>query len=232
MKDQSDPFRNLWIIVPAYNESERIERTLIGLKAAGYRNIIVVDDGSTDNTSISASKCDVWILRHLINRGQGAALATGISFAKSKAADVVVTFDSDGQHDANEIAGLVQPILKDEADVVLGSRFLGETQGMPTSRRWILKLATVFTRLTTGLAVTDTHNGFRAFSEKSLSKIQIFEDRMAHASEILSKIAKSDVRWQEQAVTIRYTEDSLAKGQSNLDALKIVMRLIVARLVG
>ncbi len=223
--------KSVWIVVPAYNESSRIDQTLIGLKASGYHNIVVVDDGSHDGTAETAAKCDVWILRHLLNRGQGAALVTGISFARSRGADIIVTFDSDNQHDSREIESVIAPILNGETDVVLGSRVLGDSSGAPLSRRMLLYLGTMFTRLTTGMKVTDTHNGFRAFAVAALNKIVIAEDRMAHASEILSQIAKNRLRWKEVPVTIRYSEETLAKGQSNMDAFKILMRLIVARIV-
>lgn len=222
----------VWIVIPAYNEAERLPRVLKELTATGKYNIVVVDDGSSDGTSSVATTADTWVLRHIVNRGQGAALQTGISFAVRQGASLVVTFDADGQHAATDIENLVQPIVAGECDVVLGSRFLGSAEGVPTSRKWILKLATWFTRISTRLPVTDTHNGLRAINAAAARELVITEDGMAHASEILHKLAESTLRWREVPVHIHYSQETLVKGQSNRAAFQIVFRTLVARLVG
>src|SRR5258708_5146103 len=122
---------DLWIVVPAYNEGKRIGETLRPLTERGYRNIVVVDDGSRDNTGDAAMKAGAWVARHIINCGQGAALQTGIDFALRRGASVIVTFDADGQHDADEIPSVIAPVIKGDADVALGSRFLGKTIDIP-----------------------------------------------------------------------------------------------------
>ena len=222
----------VWIVIPAYNEAQRLPRVLRELQANDEYNIVVVDDGSSDETASVAASADTWVLRHIVNRGQGAALQTGISFAIREGASIIVTFDADGQHAPTDIANLIQPIVNKECDVVLGSRFLGTTDGVPVSRKWLLKLATLFTRMSTKLPVTDTHNGLRAISAIAAQQLVITEDGMAHASEILHKLAESNLRWQEAPVHIKYTPETLVKGQSNRAAFQIVFRTFVARLVG
>lgn len=220
-----------WIVIPAYNEAERIGVVLRELTARGARNIAVVDDGSQDQTSQIASQSDVWVLRHIVNRGQGAALQTGIEFAIGQGAKIIVTFDADGQHRASDLPALVQPIADGQVDVVLGSRFLGRAPGIPRARRLLLKVGVWGTRLTTGMHVTDAHNGLRAMSAKATRQLALSEDGMAHASELLNKIAAARLRWREVPVTIHYTEHSLSKGQRNRAAFHIAFRMLITRVV-
>lgn len=221
---------NVWVVVPAYNEATRLSATLRSLKAYA-ENVVVVDDGSADQTHSAALKEPVWVVRHAINCGQGAALQTGIDFALARGAEVIVTFDADGQHDPSEIAGMVEPILRDEADVVLGSRFRGQCIDLPWHRYLVLKLGVLFTRIVSGIAVSDTHNGFRALSAAAARQIRIRENRMAHASELLHEIEAKKLRWVERPVTIRYSLDSLAKGQSSWQAVGIATRFLLGRIV-
>lgn len=219
-----------WIIVPAYNEEHRLARTLQTL-ASRLDRVIVVDDGSTDGTAATAAQFPVWLLRHAINCGQGAALQTGIDFALQQGAAILVTFDADGQHSPDDIDALVEPVRKGEVDVALGSRFLGQAVAMPRSRWLVLKLGILFTRLTSGVKVTDTHNGLRALSRHGAQKIRISHDRMAHASEIVDQIRLHGLRHCEVPVTIRYSTETTAKGQSSWNALKIVGQLLMGRLL-
>jgi glycosyltransferase involved in cell wall biosynthesis len=223
---------SIWVVIAAYNECETIGAVLADLRLAGVRNVVLVDDGSRDSTAAVAARQDVWVLRHIVNRGQGAALQTGIEFAVNHGAEIVVTFDGDGQHHASDLPNLIEPIQRGECEVVLGSRFRGAAPGIPWMRRTLLKIAVVGTRLTTRLCVTDTHNGLRAMTADAASQLVLFEDGMAHASELLSKLASSNLRWCEVPVTIDYSERSLAKGQSNRAAFQIAFRMLVAKVVG
>ncbi|MCC9605319.1 glycosyltransferase family 2 protein [Blastopirellula sp. JC732] len=220
----------IWIIVPAYNEAARIGKTLAPLCRA-FPNIVVIDDGSSDDTAAIAAKSPVWLLQHMINSGQGAALQTGIDFALKHGAGIIVTFDADGQHDAGDVLRLVEPIRRGEVDVVLGSRFLGKTIDMPWTRHVMLKGAVWFTRFFSQIAVTDTHNGFRALSRQAAQTIRITQNRMAHASEILDQIREYQLRYCEAPVTIRYNVATLEKGQSNSAAVKIAAQFLLGRLV-
>jgi glycosyltransferase involved in cell wall biosynthesis len=221
----------VWLVIAAYNEAERLAETLEGVCRLGH-SVVVVDDGSRDDTSAVALRYPVWVLRHRINCGQGAALQTGIDFALQRGAEVLVTFDADGQHAADDLERLLEPIRAGRVDVVLGSRFMGRSAvGLRRGRRLVLKLGVLFTRVVSGIRVTDTHNGLRALSRRAAQRIRITQDRMAHASEILDRICQEQLPFCEVPVTIRYSEATLAKGQSSWNALKIVGEFLLGRMI-
>jgi glycosyltransferase involved in cell wall biosynthesis len=217
------------VVIAAYREESVIASVVAQVKERGYQ-VVVVDDGSTDRTGEVARTAGAVVVRHPINLGQGAGLQTGIAFALAQGADVVVTFDGDGQHRAQEIERLIGALREQGADFALGSRFLGTAMRVPKARRVLLKLATWFTRLTTGLQVTDTHNGLRAMTRRGASALALHQNRMAHASEILHQIAESRLKYIEVPVTIDYTAYSLSKGQTLGDALLILTDLFARRL--
>jgi polyprenyl-phospho-N-acetylgalactosaminyl synthase len=219
-----------WVIVSAYNEAERLEATLQAV-CARYANVVVVDDGSEDDTSAIALRFPVWVVRHLINSGAGAALQTGLTFALGRGAAFMVSFDGDGQHCIEDVENLIQPIREGKVDVALGSRFLGRSIGMPWSRWVVLKLGVLFTIVFSRIHVTDTHNGLRAFSRHAARQLRITQNRMAHGSEVLDQIRERGLRYGEVPVTIRYTDETLAKGQSSWNALRIVAQLFLGRMV-
>ncbi len=221
--------QSLWVAIAAYNEATVIGGVIAGVKQAGYR-VVVVDDGSRDGTGDAAEAAGAIVVRHPINLGQGAALQTGIEFALSSGAEIVVTFDGDGQHRVADIAALAAALTQHDADYALGSRFLGDTLNQPLSRRLTLRLATWFTRLTVGMNITDTHNGLRAMTRRGAQRIRLRQNKMAHASEILDQIAGSGLKYIEVPVTIEYSAYSLAKGQRLSDALIILLDLFARRL--
>jgi len=216
-------------VVPAFNEEKTINHVVHTLLSA-VDVVVVVDDGSRDNTAKKAENSGAIVLRHFLNRGQGAALFTGIRYALNSGHDIVVTFDADGQHDEKDIEKIIAPILENRVDVVLGSRFLEKKNSIPVLRRAVLAMAILFTRMTTGLKITDTHNGFRAFSADALEKIQIRQDKMAHASEILEEISKKKLRYCEIGVTVRYTDYSRKKGQKASQSFKILWDLFLGKM--
>ena len=210
-------------IVPAHNEARAIEGVIDDLQSHGVQPL-VVDDGSTDATRVVAVRKGVMVVSHLLNRGQGASLQTGMKAALKLNPDCIVHFDADGQHQAKDIASLTAPIFNGSAAVTLGSRFL-KTHRVPFLRHAVLKLAILYTRLTTGLQLTDTHNGLRAFSPKAAEAIIIRQSGMAHASEILDQIAEKELAYQEVPVDIRYSEYSLKKGQRLSNSFSILFDL-------
>jgi glycosyltransferase involved in cell wall biosynthesis len=216
------------VVIAAYNEASVIGRVISEVKRRGY-TIVVVDDGSSDSTAEASAGADV-LVRHPINLGQGAALQTGVDFALERGADIIVTFDADGQHRVVDIEKLIQAIRKADVDFALGSRFLGSSDGIPAARRVLLKAATLFTQLTTSLRISDTHNGLRAMTRRGARVIRLRQNRMAHASEILSQIAASGLGYIEVPVSIEYSAYSLAKGQTIGDALMILLDLFARRL--
>jgi glycosyltransferase involved in cell wall biosynthesis len=167
----------------------------------------------------------------MLNRGQGAALQTGISYALRHGAQYVVTFDADGQHSPADLPAMLAPIVAGEVDICLGSRFLGHSTAMPLTRRLMLKGAVIFTRITSGVRLTDTHNGLRAFSRRAAQQIDIRLDRMAHASELIDQVRNSDLPYREVPVHIRYTDYSLAKGQRSTAALRVALDYLIGRLL-
>jgi glycosyltransferase involved in cell wall biosynthesis len=215
-----------YVVIPAYNESTVIGEVVASVRTR-YPDVVVVDDGSTDDTGVRARAAGARVLTHLVNRGNGAALKTGIDWAVAHQADVVVTFDGDGQHHAEDVDALIAPIVGGQCDVVLGSRFRSADARVPLARRWTLKCGVLFTRVTAGIAVTDTHNGLRAFSRHAASRIRISHDRMAHASEILNEIGRLGLRFCEIPVRVTYSAYSQTKGQRSTNALRIVWDLLV-----
>lgn len=220
---------HFWIVIPAYNEGEVLREVVSGVTKL-YENVVVVDDCSTDNTGAAACEGGAIVVRHPINLGQGAALETGIRYALLNGAQSIVTFDADGQHRVEDIALLTQRQAETGADVVIGSRFLGNATGMPWLRRIVLKLAVIFTRITSGVSLTDAHNGFRLLTRNAAQKIRIGQNRMAHASEIIDRIGSLGLSVVEAPVTILYTEYSLRKGQKLSNAINILSELFIARL--
>jgi polyprenyl-phospho-N-acetylgalactosaminyl synthase len=220
---------SLLVVIAAYNESAAIGAVVQAIVERGY-GVVVVDDGSSDDTVDVARHAGATVIQHPINLGQGAALQTGIEFGRRRDYVRLATFDADGQHDPDDIAVMLERMERQRLDFVLGSRFIGATVGMSMSRRILLKLAVLFTRLTSRMRLTDAHNGLRLMSAKGAACIDLRQNRMAHASEILDQIGASGLPYGECPVTIRYTEYSKAKGQSGFNALNIVLDLLFQRM--
>jgi glycosyltransferase involved in cell wall biosynthesis len=223
---------NVWIVIAAYNEEQKISSVVHSLHKQSYHNIVVVNDGSKDKTADAAASADATVLTHCINRGQGAALKTGIDFALLHNAEYIVTFDADGQHHAEEIQLLLEPLKNAEAEVCLGSRFLNNASNVSWHRKMLLKAGAGIIWFFYGIYLTDSHNGFRAFKRDAIKKLNLKADRMEHASEILEQIAIKKLKYKEIPVTITYTEYSIKKGQSSLAAVEILWDMIKNKLVG
>jgi polyprenyl-phospho-N-acetylgalactosaminyl synthase len=221
---------SIFIIIPAYNESRAIRSTVAPLIAYGY-SVVVVDDHSIDQTRAVLQKLPVYYLRHPINLGQGAALQTGMDFALQQGAKFIIHFDADGQHQAEDISMLLEPLQRGQADVVIGSRFLRweDRQEVPTLRQLFLRVAVLVNWMITGVWLTDAHNGFRALTRPAAQKICLRENRFAHASEILVQIRHAKLRYVERPTKIVYTNYSKAKGQSLWNAFNIVVDLLLSR---
>ncbi len=218
------------VVIAAYNESAMIATVVNDVKQY-VDNVVVVDDGSSDNTLNVAQSAGATVLPLPINRGQGAALDIGIQYAISEGYEVIVTYDADGQFLANQIQRVIDPVLAKEVDVVLGSRFIGATDNLSLVKKSVLKIAIFITKFYVGLNLTDVHNGFRAFSVVAAKKIHITQDRMAHASEILEQIRKHQLTYKEVPVTVQYSDYSIQKGQKVSGLLKISWDLLVSRII-
>jgi glycosyltransferase involved in cell wall biosynthesis len=216
----------VWVVIAAYNEEQTIAKTVTNV-LIHIGNVVVVDDCSVDTTAQKAFDAGAHVLRHPINLGQGATLQTGIEYALKNGSEYIVTFDADGQHSATEIVPMLVALHQSKSDIALGSRFLGKTLNLSWQRRWILKFAIIFTRVTSGLKLTDVHNGFRIMTRRFFDQFEFRQNRMAHASEILNHIASHKIKYIEFPVTITYTEYSIQKGQRSSNALRVLMELFV-----
>lgn len=220
----------LTIVVPAFNESSVIYKVLSLLPKHLNRistiETVVVDDGSSDKTSQEAKKAGVKVIRHISNRGVGAATKTGVEYAKIKEADVVITFDADGQHDPEDIPKLLKPIISRTADVVIGSRFK-KKQKIPLDRFFLNWFANLITFILFGVASTDSQSGLRVFSKKAINLINFSGERMDFSSEILLEAKKHNLKIEEVPVKAIYTSYSRAKGQKNINSFSILLRFIV-----
>jgi len=233
------------IIIPAYNEEKKIQSVVSSVVNLGY-DVLVVNDGSADATRNEAEKGGARVVSHFINRGYGAALSTGHSYALQKGYAIAAHFDADGQHNPGEIADIIKPIQQGAADAVIGSRFLESDANMrihandtnretmsnvPLVRKVLIKLATTFTWVISGIKLTDAHNGFRAFSRAALEKIVCKQDGMSYASEVIDQIAEHGLRFIEVPNTITYTDYSRGKGESNVKKILIGIRFLWGKLV-
>jgi len=226
-----------FIIIPIYNESKVIYNLLQNEEFKKYK-LILVDDGSNESLSLSEITIPFYFLQHPKNLGQGAALQTGMEFARSLQADIVIHFDADGQHDPYDIERLIEPIISNSADVVIGSRFLKKQNinnsiisKIPFRKKLILQCARLIQFIYTGTMLSDSQMGLRAISGSALQSIKITENRMAHAIELIQIFRNKKLLIKEVPVNIIYTEYSNSKGQKLLNGLFIVVRLFINKLV-
>ena len=210
-----------------YNEATVVGSVIEGLLPV-FPNVVCIDDGSSDGSPEVATAAGATVVQHPINLGQGAALQTGISFAlQDPQMETVVTFDADGQHRVSDAQLMVERIQNGEADIVLGSRFLDDRTKLTPAKRLVLRTAAAQMRISTGMDLSDAHNGLRAFNRHVASRIDLTQNRMAHASEFVHQIAKMQPRYVEHPVEIIYTDYSKAKGQSLLNSVNILAELLL-----
>lgn len=214
-------------VIPAFNEAAHISSVIAKVRPL-VDVLIVVDDASRDETASLARSAGAQVLRHIINRGQGAALRTGTQAALNQGADIIIHFDADDQFRATEIPDLLKPLLTKQADAVLGSRFLDKKSPIPRSKRLIIyPLARLLNRLLFNIRLSDPQSGFRALNRHAASKIKISNDGMAHCSEILHQLFKNQLRVQEVPITVAYHD----YGQKFSGGLKIIKDLIIQKLI-
>jgi glycosyltransferase involved in cell wall biosynthesis len=224
--------QGVFVVVPAFQEERVIRSTLEPLVARGY-SVVAIDDGSKDRTWEVLGSMPVHRLRHPINLGQGAAIQTGMTYALLNGAEMLIHFDADGQHDAGDIDGLLEPLVNGEADVVLGSRFIRgqDRRAVPWDRRMLLRAAVAINLLLTGLKLTDAHNGVRAMTSRAAERIFLRENGFAHATEILIQIRRLGLRYVERPTHISYTDYSKSKGQSGWNGINTVFDILAKKLL-
>lgn len=231
-KSKAQPDEDVAIIIPAYNEGTAIAETINSIPKK-FKHIICIDDGSKDDTAAQIQSTRAQLVRHPINMGQGAALQTGIDFALlSSEIKYFVTYDADGQHRIEDVETMLAYIRKHPVDIVLGSRFLGKAENISLVKKLILKLAIKFSNVSSGVKLTDTHNGLRVFNRTVAEGLKLQMADFAHASEIIDRIAEKQYSYKEVPVTIIYTDYSRSKGQSIINAVNIGFDVLIGRLVG
>jgi glycosyltransferase involved in cell wall biosynthesis len=203
-------------------------RSVIEHARKTFPKIVCVDDGSTDASAEEAAAGGAHLVRHAINLGQGAALQTGLRYAlEDPEAQYFVTFDADGQHQVSDAQAMVRRLGAEALDIVIGSRFL-DSKTQPTRlKRLVLRTAVLFERLSTGVRLTDAHNGLRALNRHAAESIRIHQNRMAHASEIVFEIRRKHLRYAEESVHVIYTDYSRSKGQSMWNSINILSDLFM-----
>ena len=216
-----------WIVIPLYNEATVIGRVVTSL-LEHFEHVVCIDDGSTDGSAAVARAAGARVLHHPVNLGQGAALQTGMSYVCSQpSARYIVTFDADGQHRIEDAIGMLRFAREHDLAIVFGSRFLDDRTNPGWIKKTILKTAVRVTNLTTGLRLTDAHNGLRTMRVDAASQIELEQDRMAHATEIVLKLGRTGLPWREYPVELLYTDYSKSKGQSVLNSVNILVDLLV-----
>ena len=220
-------YDDVWVVIPLYNEGEVIGDVVRGARAT-FPHVVCVDDGSSDDGARRAELAGAVVVRHPVNLGQGAALQTGFEYALGvPEMRWVVTYDADGQHQVDDVVAMLEMAHADDLDVVFGSRFLDDRTEAGFLKGLVLKAAVGYTNLTTHTRLTDAHNGLRVMSRDVVARVEITQNRMAHASELVQQIGALGIRYGESPVHILYTDYSRSKGQSLWNAVNILADLIL-----
>lgn len=226
------PNDDVWVVIPTYNEAT-VVRSVVERLRESFPNVVGVDDGSSDASAAEILAGGGRLIRHPINMGQGAGLQTGVAFAlHDPRTAFVVMFDADGQHRVEDAVAMVDRARESGAGVIIGSRFLGqEAEGMSRGKRLLLRAATVFERFTSGIALTDAHQGLRVFTRDFAEVLQLRTGDMAWASEFLQQMAEAKVTYEEFPVRVVYTDYSRAKGQRSVNSINIGVDVLVNRML-
>jgi polyprenyl-phospho-N-acetylgalactosaminyl synthase len=214
--------RNVWIVVPAFNEAGMIGDVISDLRSV-FPNVVCVDDGSRDDTGDIALQAGAHVVRHPVNLGQGAAIQTGVEYARRQpGAEVFATFDADGQHRVKDLATMLDRLDAGDVDIVIGTRFGPGVTRPPLLKRVVLQTATRLSPRGRRLGLTDTNNGLRVFNKTVADGLDITMSGMSHATEIIMLIDENHWRVAEEPVEVLYTEYSKSKGQPLLNGVNII----------
>lgn len=217
-------YRDVWIVIPAYNEASVIADVVADVRAV-FPNVVCVDDGGRDDTGDRAFAAGAHVVRHPVNLGQGAAIQTGVEYARSRpGAEVFATFDADGQHRVKDVVRMIERLRTEELDIVIGTRFADQPpERMPILKRLLLPVVAKLSRSSRKLHLTDAHNGLRVFNKTVADGLNLTMNGMSHASEFVSLIVENRWRVAEQSVQILYTDYSMSKGQPLVNGVNIVV---------
>lgn len=223
----TEAIASTWIVIPLFNEGAVIKDVVRDVLEV-FEHVVCVDDGSSDDSAEQAEAGGATVVRHPFNLGAGAAIRTGLDYALlSPDTKYLVTFDADGQHQVADALSMVEQLSTSDLDVLIGSRFLDGRTKPGLVKKIVLRTAVMFERLSTGVRLTDAHNGLRAMNRQAAELIEIHQNRMAHATEIVAEISRHDLRYAEYPVHILYTDYSRSKGQSVWNSVNILSDLFV-----
>ncbi|MDD5960574.1 MAG: glycosyltransferase family 2 protein [Methanobrevibacter wolinii] len=218
----------VYLVVPAYNEEKHVETVLRDISKLGY-HIILVNDGSKDNTLEIARSVQkdypnqIYIVSHIINRGLGAALKTGMTDALKHNAKYIITFDADGQHAFEDIPKVLKPLQDKKVDAVIGSRIF---EDMPTTKRFANNVMNILTHIFYGIKVKDSQSGLRAFSSEAAKKIDVVSAGYGVSSEFIKEIKNNQISFDEVPITTIYTDETQHKGTNAIVGIKIMFKMI------
>ncbi|OKH80193.1 glycosyl transferase [Mycobacterium sp. ST-F2] len=217
-------YRDVWIVIPAYNEATVIADVVADVRSV-FPNVVVVDDGGRDDTGDRAFAAGAHVVRHPVNLGQGAAIQTGVEYARSRpGAQVFATFDADGQHRVKDVVRMIERLRDEDLDIVIGTRFADQPPDrMPMLKRLLLPIVAKLSRSSRKLHLTDAHNGLRVFNKTVADGLNLTMNGMSHASEFVALIVENQWRIAEQPVQILYTDYSMSKGQPLVNGVNIVV---------
>ena len=217
-----------FMVIPAYNEETRVQAVIEEIAKLGYR-MIIVNDGSEDRTleklieSQNRYPENIFILNHIINQGMGAAIRTGLEAVKRHNPKYIVNMDADGQHAIEDIDKVCEPLIKGEADAVIGVR---PFKDMPFSKSFANNIMNFLTRIFYRVNVSDSQTGFRGFTIDTLNKVDIRERGYIIASEFLRQFKENNIKLKEVTITTIYTPETQAKGTNAIVGLKIMFRML------
>jgi polyprenyl-phospho-N-acetylgalactosaminyl synthase len=213
---------NTWIVVPAFNEAGVIGEVIADLRSV-FANVVCVDDGSDDDTGDVALQAGAHLVRHPVNLGQGAAIQTGVEYARrQQGARIFATFDADGQHRVKDLVTMIDRLSAGDVDVVIGTRFGPGVTRPPLLKRVVLQTAARLSPRGRRLGLTDTNNGLRVFNKTVADGLDITMSGMSHATEFIMLIDENRWRVAEEPVEVLYTEYSQSKGQPLLNGVNII----------
>lgn len=222
-------FENISVIVPVFNESEKLEEVISNLKKY-FKNIVVINDGSNDNSLQILKKLKVKVINHSYNLGQGASISSGLKYISSrKDIYAVITFDADGQHQADDAVTFAKEILSSNVDIIFGSRFINHEENIPFLKRKVLRIVNLFTRYFSKINLSDSHNGLKAIRSSVIDKLEFKSNRYAFESEIIHSVSKNNLSYKELPTNILYTTYSKKKGQKLLNGFLILEDLLKAK---
>ncbi len=223
-------YKDVWIVIPAFNEATVISDVVADVHSV-FDNVVCVDDGSRDDTAEQAWRAGAHVVRHPVNLGQGAAIQTGVEYARSQpGAAVFATFDADGQHRVQDVMRMIDRLTKEDLDILVGTRFADSAPvDMPALRRKLFPLIAKLSPTSRKLKLTDAHNGLRVFNRIVADGLNLTMNGMAHASEIIAVIVENGWRVAEEPVEILYTDYSMSKGQPLVNGVNIVVDGLLRR---